>query len=312
MSNPQGPEECHDKTVDTLVDVPEEQCDLNPQKTCRLITKLVPSLRPKQECTTVPKEVCVLKFTQPELRAKPLRTEWCLDEAGAASEPQAEYGAEPQAEYGAEPQAEYGTSARRGRVITSSSNRNSINNRVNNNNNRGNNNRPKSNGNRIVGSGSSSQLIINSNRLTASGNGGTRGGNGNRKPKNNRGSGNNRSNNNRVSSSRLVNNNNNRGSPPRIVANGNRIVGIGSQVVNSGDNARPLPVSNTINLSNSINSNNRASNTVNLSNSINNNNNRASNSINLPIGSAPFTRPAQASWKYPWQKTKNLEELLFF
>ena len=278
--------------MDTLVDVPEEQCDLNPQKTCRLITKLVPSLRPKQECTTVPKEVCVLKFTQPELRAKPLRTEWCLDEAGAASEPQAEYGAEPQAEYGA--------SARRGRVITSSSNRNSINNRVNNNNNRGNNNRGKSNGNRIVGSGSSSQLIINSNRLTASGNGGTRGGNGNRKPKNNRGSGNNRSNNNRVSSSRLVNNNNNnnRGSPPRIVANGNRIVGIGSQVVNSGGNARPLPVSNTINLSNSINSN-----------SINSN--RASNSINLPIGSAPFTRPAQASWKYPWQKTKNLEELKY-
>merc|ERR550532_1469980 len=270
----EGPEECHDKTVDTLVDVPEEQCDLNPQKTCRLITKLVPSLRPKQECTTVPKEVCVLKFTQPELRAKPLRTEWCLDEAGAASEPQAEYGAEPQAEYGA--------SARRGRVITSSSNRNSINNRVNNNNNRGNNNRGKSNGNRIVGSGSSSQLIINSNRLTASGNGGTRGGNGHRNPKNNRGSGNNRSNNNRVSSSRLVNNNNNRGSPPRIVANGNRIVGIGSQVVNSGGNARPLPVSNTINLSNSINSNNRAS-----------------NSINPPIGSAPFTRPAQVNSVQP-------------
>jgi hypothetical protein len=264
----EGPEECHDKTVDTLVDVPEEQCDLNPQKTCRLITKLVPSLKPKQECTTVPKEVCVLKFTQPELRAKPLRTEWCLDEAGAASEAQAEYGAEPQ--------AEYGSSARRGRVVSSSSNRNSINNRVNNNNNRGNNNRAKSN--RIVGSGSNSQVTINSNRLAANGNGGARGGNGNRNSKNNRGSGNNRANN-RVSSSRLVNNNNNRGSPPRIVANGNRIVGIGSQVVNSGGVARPLPVSNSINLSNI------------------NNNNRASNSINraLPIGSAPFTRPAQVS-----------------
>merc|ERR1712083_852433 len=91
-------------------------------------TRLVPSLRPKQECTSVPKEVCVLKFTQPELRAKPLRTEWCLDEAaaGAASEPQATYGVEPQASYDS-------GAVRRGRVITngSSNNRNSLNNRVN-------------------------------------------------------------------------------------------------------------------------------------------------------------------------------------
>lgn len=31
----EGPEECHDKEVETLIDVPEEGCDLNPQKTCR-------------------------------------------------------------------------------------------------------------------------------------------------------------------------------------------------------------------------------------------------------------------------------------
>ena len=77
-----GPEECHDKQIDTLVDVPEEVCDLNPQKTCRLVTKLVPSLDPKEECTTVPKETCNLRFSQPSLERKPLRTEWCLDEEG--------------------------------------------------------------------------------------------------------------------------------------------------------------------------------------------------------------------------------------
>ena len=82
----EGPEECHDKQVDTLVDVPEETCDLNPQKTCRLVTKLVPSLRPKQECTTVPQETCTLKFTQPKRVEKPLQTEWCLDE-GEESQP---------------------------------------------------------------------------------------------------------------------------------------------------------------------------------------------------------------------------------
>ena len=31
----EGPEECHDKVIATTVDVPEEICDLNPQKTCR-------------------------------------------------------------------------------------------------------------------------------------------------------------------------------------------------------------------------------------------------------------------------------------
>jgi len=75
----EGPEECHDKTIASLVDVPEEMCDLNPQKTCRLQTKLVPQLAPKHECTIVPKETCVLKFSQPKQVPKPLQTRWCLD-----------------------------------------------------------------------------------------------------------------------------------------------------------------------------------------------------------------------------------------
>ena len=61
-----GPEECHDKVVVTVVDVPEEVCDLNPVKSCRFATKLVPHLSPTHECTVVPKEVCVLKFSTPQ------------------------------------------------------------------------------------------------------------------------------------------------------------------------------------------------------------------------------------------------------
>merc|ERR1712018_123382 len=80
----EGPEECHDKTIASLVDVPEEMCDLNPQKTCRLQTKLVPQLAPKHECTIVPKETCVLKFSQPKQVPKPLQTRWCLDPTPAA------------------------------------------------------------------------------------------------------------------------------------------------------------------------------------------------------------------------------------
>ena len=80
----EGPEECHDKQIDSLVDVPEEVCDLNPQKTCRFVTKLVPRLSPEHECTIVPKETCVLKFSQPRQVPKPLLTKWCLDPTPAA------------------------------------------------------------------------------------------------------------------------------------------------------------------------------------------------------------------------------------
>jgi hypothetical protein len=80
----EGPEECHDKTLVSVVDVPEEHCDLNPQKICKFITKLVPKLSPKHECTIVPKETCVLKFSQPRQVETPLQTRWCLDSTPAA------------------------------------------------------------------------------------------------------------------------------------------------------------------------------------------------------------------------------------
>jgi hypothetical protein len=80
----EGPEECHDKTITSLVDVPEEHCDLNPQKTCRFVTKLVPRLSPEHECTIVPKETCILKFTTPVQVEQPLQTRWCLDPTPAA------------------------------------------------------------------------------------------------------------------------------------------------------------------------------------------------------------------------------------
>ena len=76
----EGPEECHNKDIDTIIDVPDEICDLNPQKTCRFATKLVPSLKPKHECTSVPKELCNLIYAPPRIVEKPLREEWCLDD----------------------------------------------------------------------------------------------------------------------------------------------------------------------------------------------------------------------------------------
>ena len=80
----EGEEECHEKTITSLVDVPEEVCDLNPQKVCKYITKLVPRLSPEHQCTIVPKETCHLKFTAPTPVDKPLQTKWCLDPTPAA------------------------------------------------------------------------------------------------------------------------------------------------------------------------------------------------------------------------------------
>ena len=76
-----GKEECHDKVVTTVISVPEEVCDLNPQKSCRLSTKLVPKLEPVRECTVVPKESCRMVFGSPRVVKKPLMTVWCLDES---------------------------------------------------------------------------------------------------------------------------------------------------------------------------------------------------------------------------------------
>ena len=75
----EGEEECHEKVIASLVDVPEEVCDLNPQKTCRFTTKLVPRLKPTHQCTIVPKETCILKSSTPRQVPKPLKTRWCLD-----------------------------------------------------------------------------------------------------------------------------------------------------------------------------------------------------------------------------------------
>ena len=64
-----------------MVDVPEEVCDLNPQKVCQYGTKLAPNLKPVHECTVIPQETCNLKFTPPRKEQKPLISEWCQDDS---------------------------------------------------------------------------------------------------------------------------------------------------------------------------------------------------------------------------------------
>ena len=54
----EGPEEFYDKTKTVIHDVPKVQCSLQPQQTCKFVSKQVPQLSPVEECVCVPKEVC--------------------------------------------------------------------------------------------------------------------------------------------------------------------------------------------------------------------------------------------------------------
>jgi len=82
-----GDEECYDKTQTIVQDAPKEQCSLEPQRTCKHVTKLVPKLEPKEECVDVPKEVCTRSRTNPRKVKKPVVKKWCYvpsEESGLA------------------------------------------------------------------------------------------------------------------------------------------------------------------------------------------------------------------------------------
>merc|ERR1711973_312051 len=73
-------EKCEDVTQgyttekkETVVsEVPEETCNLEPQKQCKHVTKLVPLLKPAEECVDIPKEVCSRSRTNPRKVQKPV------------------------------------------------------------------------------------------------------------------------------------------------------------------------------------------------------------------------------------------------
>merc|ERR1711942_90882 len=72
-----GPEECFPKQETVVTEVPEETCNLEPQKECKHVTKLVPLLKPAEECVDIPKEVCSRSRTNPRKVQKPVVKKWC-------------------------------------------------------------------------------------------------------------------------------------------------------------------------------------------------------------------------------------------
>merc|ERR1712037_710958 len=82
-----GPKECYNKVQTVVQDAPKEQCNLEPQRTCKHVTKLVPKLEPTEECVDVPKEVCTRSRTNPRKVKKPVVKKWCYvpsEESGLA------------------------------------------------------------------------------------------------------------------------------------------------------------------------------------------------------------------------------------
>ena len=73
----EGSEECYDKVKTIVQDIPKEHCSLEPQRTCKHVTKLVPQLQPKEECVDVPKEVCNRSKANPRKVKKPVIKKWC-------------------------------------------------------------------------------------------------------------------------------------------------------------------------------------------------------------------------------------------
>merc|ERR1712058_53661 len=83
----EGNEECFDKVQTVVQGAPKEQCSLEPQRTCKHVTKLVPKLEPTEECVDVPKEVCTRSRTNPRKVKKPVVKKWCYvptEESGLA------------------------------------------------------------------------------------------------------------------------------------------------------------------------------------------------------------------------------------
>ena len=61
-----------------VIDNPVEECQINPVRTCKFVTKLLPKLAAKETCMDVPKEICSKSRVKPRRVAKPVIKKWCF------------------------------------------------------------------------------------------------------------------------------------------------------------------------------------------------------------------------------------------
>merc|ERR1712038_1138398 len=88
-----GPRECRKEKKTVVQEQPEETCSLRAQPYCEYETKLVPVLKPRENCVDVPKEVCVRMRANPRKVKKPVIKKWCYtptEESGLSTDDNAD------------------------------------------------------------------------------------------------------------------------------------------------------------------------------------------------------------------------------
>lgn len=74
---------CLPSPPQTVENVPEEKCELVPHESCNEVARLVPRLKPTQQCVDVPRESCVRVRVNPRIVKRPVVKTWCTHEAMA-------------------------------------------------------------------------------------------------------------------------------------------------------------------------------------------------------------------------------------
>jgi len=73
-----GQTQCRREKKAVIQQVPEEKCSLSVRPDCRTVTRLVPRLKPKEECKEVPQELCVRVTEGVEVEKRPVIKLWCF------------------------------------------------------------------------------------------------------------------------------------------------------------------------------------------------------------------------------------------
>ena len=79
--------ECHNKVKAVVVSKPQEECNLEPVRVCKHVTKMIPQLRAVKECVNVPKEVCGMSKVKPTKVTIPQIQNWCINHDGVGFVP---------------------------------------------------------------------------------------------------------------------------------------------------------------------------------------------------------------------------------
>ena len=73
----EGAPECREEQVTLIGEKPVEECQLEPRRVCKKVTRLVPYLEPEEECVLVPREVCTKGTPTPRKEDRPVVKRWC-------------------------------------------------------------------------------------------------------------------------------------------------------------------------------------------------------------------------------------------